>query len=220
MIAALPSSLTCAGAGGDTATSECFKLHHTYGTPYHAAVSGRGIADQVTDACGAAPIIKVYGQADGLAMMVSWGVLTSDIIDNSTHPSSAQECQTLCAGDANCKFFTFNDQSASDPMYGYFFGLCILQKELACNGTKFSTFNAAIAGPSACPEGVVVPAPLSDIVDTAVAAGSFTTLAAALTKAELVATMKSAGPFTVFAPTDDAFAAAIAKLGLTQEALL
>jgi outer membrane biosynthesis protein TonB len=67
---------------------------------------------------------------------------------------------------------------------------------------------------------VVVPAPLKDIVDTAVAAGSFTTLAAALTKADLVTTMKSAGPFTVFAPTDDAFAAALTKLGLTKEALL
>ena len=44
-----------------------------------------------------------------------------------------------------------------------------------------------------------------DIVDTAVSAGSFLTLAAALTAAGLVATLKGAGPFTVFAPTDDAF---------------
>ncbi len=46
-----------------------------------------------------------------------------------------------------------------------------------------------------------------DIVDTAVAAGSFNTLAAALTAAGLVETLKGAGPFTVFAPTDAAFAA-------------
>ena len=45
-----------------------------------------------------------------------------------------------------------------------------------------------------------------DIVDTAVAAGSFTTLAKALTAADLVGTLKGAGPFTVFAPTDEAFA--------------
>jgi uncharacterized surface protein with fasciclin (FAS1) repeats len=45
-----------------------------------------------------------------------------------------------------------------------------------------------------------------DIVDTAVAAGNFTTLAAALKAAGLVGTLKGAGPFTVFAPTDDAFA--------------
>ena len=45
-----------------------------------------------------------------------------------------------------------------------------------------------------------------DIVDTAVAAGSFKTLAAALTAAGLIETLKGKGPFTVFAPTDEAFA--------------
>ena len=48
--------------------------------------------------------------------------------------------------------------------------------------------------------------PAADIVDTAVAAGSFKTLAAALQAAGLVETLKGDGPFTVFAPTDDAFA--------------
>jgi transforming growth factor-beta-induced protein len=46
----------------------------------------------------------------------------------------------------------------------------------------------------------------ADIVDTAVAAGSFNTLAKALTAAGLVDTLKGTGPFTVFAPTDAAFA--------------
>ncbi len=46
-----------------------------------------------------------------------------------------------------------------------------------------------------------------DIVDTAIEAGSFKTLASALTAAGLVDTLKGEGPFTVFAPTDDAFAA-------------
>ena len=46
----------------------------------------------------------------------------------------------------------------------------------------------------------------ADIVDTAVAAGQFETLAAALQAAGLVETLKGAGPFTVFAPTDAAFA--------------
>lgn len=46
----------------------------------------------------------------------------------------------------------------------------------------------------------------SDIVDTAVEAGQFTTLAAALQAAGLVDTLKGEGPFTVFAPTDEAFA--------------
>ena len=45
-----------------------------------------------------------------------------------------------------------------------------------------------------------------DIVDTAVAAGSFKTLVAAVKAADLVETLKGKGPFTVFAPTDEAFA--------------
>ena len=45
-----------------------------------------------------------------------------------------------------------------------------------------------------------------DIVDTAVAAGSFNTLVTALKEADLVSTLKGKGPFTVFAPTDEAFA--------------
>jgi uncharacterized surface protein with fasciclin (FAS1) repeats len=47
---------------------------------------------------------------------------------------------------------------------------------------------------------------MADIVDTAVSAGSFTTLVAAVQAAGLVETLKGAGPFTVFAPTDEAFA--------------
>ena len=47
---------------------------------------------------------------------------------------------------------------------------------------------------------------MHDIIDTAIAAGNFKTLAAALTAANLVDTLKGAGPFTVFAPTDEAFA--------------
>jgi uncharacterized surface protein with fasciclin (FAS1) repeats len=47
---------------------------------------------------------------------------------------------------------------------------------------------------------------MHDIIDTAVAAGTFKTLAAAVTAAGLVATLKGAGPFTVFAPSDEAFA--------------
>jgi uncharacterized surface protein with fasciclin (FAS1) repeats len=54
--------------------------------------------------------------------------------------------------------------------------------------------------------GMAVMAQAKDIVDTAVAAGSFKTLATALQAAGLVDTLKGKGPFTVFAPTDEAFA--------------
>jgi uncharacterized surface protein with fasciclin (FAS1) repeats len=47
---------------------------------------------------------------------------------------------------------------------------------------------------------------MHDIIDTAVAAGQFTTLATALTAAGLIDTLKGDGPFTVLAPTDEAFA--------------
>jgi len=73
--------------------------------------------------------------------------------------------------------------------------------------TKRTFLAAALAA-------AILPAPLQagshatkDIVDTAVAAGSFQTLAAALQAAGLVETLKGQGPFTVFAPTDAAFAA-------------
>lgn len=56
----------------------------------------------------------------------------------------------------------------------------------------------ALAAPAAAQQ--------KDIVDTAVAAGNFKTLAKLLTDADLIAVMKSPGPFTVFAPTDEAFA--------------
>ena len=65
----------------------------------------------------------------------------------------------------------------------------------ACSSDDSTTSGAADAAPAQ-----------KDIVDTAVAAGSFTTLAKALTAAGLVTTLKGAGPFTVFAPTDAAFA--------------
>lgn len=52
----------------------------------------------------------------------------------------------------------------------------------------------------------VAGAPAADIVDTAVSAGSFNTLVKAVQAAGLVETLKGPGPFTVFAPTDEAFA--------------
>jgi len=62
-----------------------------------------------------------------------------------------------------------------------------------------------------------------DIVETAVAAGSFKTLAKLLTDAGLIETLKGPGPFTVFAPTDEAFAkvpaATLAALGKDKAAL-
>ncbi len=68
---------------------------------------------------------------------------------------------------------------------------------VGCGGEEPTTTSAAPATTEAA---------AMDIVDTAVAAGSFTTLASLLEAAGLVETLKGTGPFTVFAPTDDAFA--------------
>jgi uncharacterized surface protein with fasciclin (FAS1) repeats len=58
------------------------------------------------------------------------------------------------------------------------------------------------------------------VVDVAVASGEFPTLVAAIEAAGLVETLSGEGPFTVFAPTEEAFAAALEALGLTAEELL
>jgi uncharacterized surface protein with fasciclin (FAS1) repeats len=58
------------------------------------------------------------------------------------------------------------------------------------------------------------------IVDVAAAAGDFNTLVAAIQAAGLTETLSGPGPFTVFAPTDEAFAAALKSLGMTADELL
>jgi transforming growth factor-beta-induced protein len=70
---------------------------------------------------------------------------------------------------------------------------------------RFFTISAGIASLFLATT-VHAASPAQDIVDTAVSAGSFNTLVAAVKAAGLVDTLKGPGPFTVFAPTDEAFA--------------
>jgi uncharacterized surface protein with fasciclin (FAS1) repeats len=74
-----------------------------------------------------------------------------------------------------------------------------IQRSLLMFAFKSLVTGLAIAG-------ATLAAQAKDIVDTAVAAGNFKTLATALQAAGLVETLKGKGPFTVFAPTDEAFA--------------
>jgi uncharacterized surface protein with fasciclin (FAS1) repeats len=81
----------------------------------------------------------------------------------------------------------------------------------ACSSTSTTTSSGTTAPTTAMATTTVAPtgtaaATQKDIVDTAVAAGSFKTLTKLVTDAGLVDTLKGTGPFTVFAPTDDAFA--------------
>uniref|UniRef100_A0A6U6PFS2 Apple domain-containing protein n=1 Tax=Zooxanthella nutricula TaxID=1333877 RepID=A0A6U6PFS2_9DINO len=176
---ALPSDLTCAGAGDDNAT--CFKLHHTYGTAPGAlmAVAGAGRPGaQLAESCGDAEVIKVYGNADGLDMLVSWGTLNASHIEKNGAPDNETACQALCAAHGNCTHFTYNDQGFTDPNYGYFSKLCFLQKTLACEGAAYTGHHGAISGPAVCdpvtvdvgshaPRAVPVAAPLAFVLAAA-----------------------------------------------------
>ena len=78
-------------------------------------------------------------------------------------------------------------------------GMTALAMGPACNSSSTANMTA-VSSSSTANMGK------KDIIDTALAAGSFNTLAAALTEAELIGALKGDGPFTVFAPTDAAFA--------------
>jgi len=71
---------------------------------------------------------------------------------------------------------------------------------------KFGTLILLLLGLLVSQIGCKETAEQKDVVDTAVGAGDFTTLVTAIKAADLVETLKGKGPFTVFAPTDEAFA--------------
>src|SRR5512134_523828 len=85
--------------------------------------------------------------------------------------------------------------------------MVVLGLALAACAPAATPAPTAIPEPTAMPEPTSMPEPeLKDIVDTAVEDGRFTMLVAAVQAAGLVETLKGEGPYTVFAPTDDAFA--------------
>ena len=90
----------------------------------------------------------------------------------------------------------------------------------ACGDDSEKSSSNKSTGATAATAAATGAAAPKDIVDTAVAAGSFTVLVAAVQAAGLVDTLKAPGPLTVFAPTDDAFAAALKSLNVTKEQLL
>jgi uncharacterized surface protein with fasciclin (FAS1) repeats len=90
----------------------------------------------------------------------------------------------------------------------------------ACGDDGNDDGAAATTAPAAAAEATAAAEEPGTIVDVAVGDGNFTTLVAAVQAAGLVETLSGPGPFTVLAPTDDAFAAALESLGLTAEELL
>lgn len=93
---------------------------------------------------------------------------------------------------------------------------------LAACGSADETTTTVAAEPATTTSAPATETPeeMGTIVDVAVDSGQFPTLVAALQAAGLVDTLSGPGPFTVFAPTEEAFAAALDSLGLTADELL
>ncbi|MDZ7632719.1 MAG: fasciclin domain-containing protein [Gemmatimonadaceae bacterium] len=90
-------------------------------------------------------------------------------------------------------------------------GIAALAALAACSGEKKEQAVMDSVAPAAAQAASDSASTAKDIVETAVAAGTFNTLAKALTEAGLIETLKGDGPFTVLAPTDEAFAKIPAK---------
>lgn len=113
--------------------------------------------------------------------------------------------------------FTLNGAPAlayANEMGAYIQNAMIVQTDIAASNGIIHVIDAVILPPTFATDAT------DDVVTTAVNNGSFTILATALQSAGLVDVLQGNGPFTVFAPTDDAFAAALADLGITAEELL
>ena len=82
----------------------------------------------------------------------------------------------------------------------------VVKTDIVCSNGIIHVIDAVILPPEKTPQASATSTAKADVVDTAVAAGSFKTLVAAVQAAGLVETLKGDGPFTVFAPTDEAFA--------------
>jgi transforming growth factor-beta-induced protein len=145
--------------------------------------------------------------------VVSGKVLSSDLSDGLEAPTVQGENVKFTLADGKAMV---NDANiiAADIEAGngviHVIDSVILPPSLAAasaEATPEATAEAtAEATPEATVEAAAEAAPVTDIVDTAVAAGSFKTLVAAVQAAGLVDALKGEGPFTVFAPTDEAFA--------------
>jgi len=139
-------------------------------------------------------------------------VLSSDLSDGLEAPTAQGENVKFTLADGKALVNDANivaaDIEASNGVI-HVIDSVILPPSLAAASAEATPEAAAMAAeatPEATAEAMAEAAPVADIVDTAVAAGSFKTLVAAVQAAGLVDALKGEGPFTVFAPTDDAFA--------------
>ncbi|RYZ05507.1 MAG: fasciclin domain-containing protein [Myxococcales bacterium] len=136
-----------------------------------------------------------------VTLLLSQGIVACDSEDSVSTPGAAGSGVVGTAGSGTAGSGTAGTGTATGGSGTTTGGSGSTSGSPSTGGTGGTSAGAGGAGGT----GGSGTAALKDIVDTAVAAGGFTKLAEALTKADLVTALKGAGPFTVFAPTDKAF---------------
>jgi len=165
---------------------------------FDAAAQAIGLAD------GAALVDAL--PADALGKILTYHVVAGD---NPSTSLTAGTLQTL---------YTFEDSATTLDLS--LTGGVILTDALLTTATVTTADIDASNGVIHVIDKVLVPPGVLNIVQMAQLNATFSTLVAAVVEADLAATLSGTGPFTVFAPTNDAFAAALAELSLTAEQLL
>jgi uncharacterized surface protein with fasciclin (FAS1) repeats len=164
--------------------------------------------DAVAAAIGLAdgPALVEALPADALAKILTYHVVAGD------NPSTALTAGTLST------LYEFEGSAATLDLS--LTGGVILTDALLTTATVTTADIDASNGVVHVIDKVLVPPGVLNIVQMAQLNPAFSTLVTAVVEADLTATLSGTGPFTVFAPTNDAFAAALAELGLTAEQLL
>ena len=164
--------------------------------------------DAVAAAIGLAdgPALVDALPAEALAKILTYHVVAGD------NPSSSLSAGTLPT------LYTFEDNPATLDLS--LTGGVILTDALLTTATVTTPDIDASNGVIHVIDKVLVPPGVLTIVQMAQLNPAFSTLVTAVVEADLAATLSGTGPFTVFAPTNDAFAAALAELNLTAEELL
>jgi len=173
----------------------------------------QSVQDPVDLSANAGLLIRVRGDGRKYWLTLKtnrWIMAGSYRVEFSTTPGKWQEIR---APFADFRATSFGRELADfpppDPAKVESIGFLIAAKEACPFSLEVAWIKAYLveaAGKPADPPADVAALKPKDIVDTAVAAGKFKLLVAALKAADLVSTLKGEGPFTVFAPTDDAFA--------------
>ena len=191
------------------------------------ALRAAGVTAPVVVGGRAVPDAGGPGPSEPTAGPHGWGAL--ELLSDRPTDASGEDFLRLTFRLVINRVFSTKHSTRKIPMPRRFLKLfsCVLAGALvlaACGDDDESAETAetteAATETTMAPTETTMAEPTMDIVETATAAGDFTTLVAAVEAAGLVETLQGDGPYTVFAPTDEAFAAALEDLGLTADELL